>query len=86
MNKPAEARVSPLDWKTRTTRRVVVNTFAAETASALEGLGHALFLRALLCELKSGNQDILSSGEDHLSVKAVTDCKSLYGNVLKEFT
>jgi hypothetical protein len=80
------ARVSILDWRTRATRRVVVSTFAAETASALEGLGIGLHMRALLCEIRYGvgPDGLLSFDESQLPLKLITDCKSLYDHVLKD--
>ena len=36
-------RVSPLDWTSHASRRVVVSTFAAETSAAMEALGRAVY-------------------------------------------
>ena len=77
--------MSPLDWSSHASRRVVTSTVAAETSASMEALGRAMYLRALMCEVKYGRVKAphLWSEQD-MKIVMITDCKSLYDNVQKE--
>jgi len=76
---------SPIDWLSRASRRVVRSTFAAETGGALEAVGRGLYARAMLAEIVAGPSCLPHErGESPVSMKVVTDCKSVYDNVSKE--
>jgi len=76
---------TPVDWMSRASRRVVRSTFAAETGGALEALGRGLYARAMLAEILYGPTCLPHErGEDEVSLRIVTDCKSVYDNVAKE--
>ena len=63
----------------------MVSTFAAETSAAMEALGRAVYLRALLAEVMYGRRRRPHEWtEADMKVILVTDCKSLYDNVQKE--
>ena len=85
LDKDGDLPVSVLDWRSRATKRVVTSTFAAESAAAAEGLGLALFLRALIAEVYHGSAKLPTEwDEDVLPTKIVVDCKSLFDNMCKE--
>ena len=81
-----EISVSILDWRSRSSARVVVSTFAAETSAALEGYGMAAFMRAMLCEAMYGHSgaSVTDYGEEQMPVILFTDCRSLYDHVKSE--
>ena len=85
LEKTGDLPVSVLDWRSRATKRVVTSTFAAESAAAADGLGLALFLRALIAEVYHGNALLPTEwDEDVIPTKIVVDCKSLFDNMCKE--
>ena len=85
LEKTGDLPVSVLDWRSRAAKRVVTSTFAAESAAAADGLGLALFLRALIAEVYHGNALLPTEwDEDVIPTKIVVDCKSLFDNMCKE--
>ena len=54
LEKTAPVPVTPVYWVSPAGRRVVTSTFAAETSTAIEALGHGLYARALMCKVVLG--------------------------------
>ena len=85
MDEMGPVPVSALDWASHASRRVVTSTFAAETSAAMEALGRAVYLRALLAEIMFGKRRRPHEWtEEDMKVILVTDCKSLYDNIQKD--
>jgi len=79
------AVVSPLDWVSHASRRVVTSTFAAETGAAIEAVGRAVYVRAMLAEIMHGKvKGPHEWSEDQVPMRIMTDCKSLYDNIAKD--
>ena len=85
MNSTEGIRASPVDWFSRASRRIVRSTFAAETGAALEAYGRGAYVQAMLSELQAGAvKKPHEWRESVVKLYLVTDCKSLYDNMLKE--
>ena len=52
-----EATISPIDWKTRASKRVLHATFAAESQAAKEAHGLAVYVRAYWLDIHLGAAD-----------------------------
>jgi len=80
-----EVPLSVMDWLSHASRRVVRSTFAAETGGALEGLGRAMYVRAMIADVLRGPVKAAHEwGEQDVPLRMITDCKSLFDHVSKE--
>ena len=71
----------PIMWKTKTIKRVVRSTLAAETTAAVDGLDNAFFISKLLFEMLFGNfAGNPRSRTDLMPMFAFTDNDALYRN------
>ena len=61
----------PIEWQSKKIRRAAVNTLAAETISLVDAISSACYIRALLAE-------VLSCNEDNVPVVCYTDNYSLF--------
>ena len=87
LEKTEEVDVSFLDWRSRSSRRVLHATFAAESSAALEAIGMGRYLRAYMCDILFGYADhfpVTDFSEDHLRIILYTDCRSLFDNLRKD--
>jgi hypothetical protein len=78
-------RVNFATWKSKTNKRVIESSFAAETHGATMGHGTGHHLRALYVEICVGSWSV-KGGEDtpwndHTPLMMVTDCKSVYDSI-----
>ena len=77
-----------MSWKSKTNKRIVESSFAAETHGALLGHGTGHYLRALYCEIRFGGWVIQSGDElewEQLTPLVMcTDCKSVYDCISKD--
>lgn len=76
-----EVPVNIMGWKSKTNRRIVESTFAAETHAAMMGYGRASFLRSLILEIKLGEWAIKDDSANWNTVVPLvlsTDCKSVF--------
>ena len=78
-------RVNFATWKSKTNKRVIESSFAAETHGATMGHGTGHHLRALYVEICVGSWSV-KGGEDtpwndHTPLMMVTDCKSIYDSI-----
>jgi len=81
----APVDVSIVDWLSHASRRVVRSTFAAETGGALEGLGRAMYVRAMMADVLNGPEKHAHEwAEVDMPLRLITDCKSLYDHVCRE--
>lgn len=87
LEKTHAVNVNFTSWRTKTNRRVVESSFAAETHAAIMGHGSAHYQRALLCEVYYGSW-VLKSDDvawNHLiPLTLCTDCKSVYDCIKKD--
>ena len=71
----------PIMWKTKTIKRVVRSTLAAETTAAVDGLDNAFFISKLLFEMLFGTAAAkLQSKVGLMPIFAYTDNDALYRN------
>ena len=75
-------------WRSKTNKRIVESSFAAETHGALAGHGTGSHLRALYVELCHGSWTVMA-GEDlqwnqFTPLIMCTDCKSVYDCIKKD--
>lgn len=80
-------RCNFITWRSKTNRRIVESSFAAETHGGIMGYGQAHYLRVLLSEVFYG-EDLLKSDESTwgslISLVMCTDCRSVYDHVKKD--
>ena len=69
-----EGNAAPLSWRSKTLRRVVRSTLAAETSAMVDTLDTAFYLSTVLTEI------LVSKGSDAIPIHALTDNESLYRN------
>ena len=78
-------KISILDWRTGSTKRLVLATFSAETQAAIDHVGMGIYARAFICEVWHGPQLLPTQWkEEHMELHCMTDCKSLYDHLAKD--
>ena len=66
-------------WKSKASRRTNLSTFGAEASACRDALDLAEYTRAMLCEVVIGTTVFPDEWtEEHLLIRVVTDCKSLF--------
>ena len=61
--------ISFITWKSKASKRTILSTFGAEASAC----------RAMLCEVVIGRRVLPDEWtEEHLSIRVITDCKSLF--------
>ena len=68
-------RSAPIYWESKTIRRVVQSTLAAETLSATKAVDMAYYIGSIL------SQVLMKSSENKIPIKLIVDNKSLFDNV-----
>ena len=68
-------RSAPIYWESKTMRRVVQSTLAAETLSATKAVDMAYYLGSIL------SQVLMNSSENKIRIKLIVDNKSLFDKV-----
>ena len=75
-------------WKTKTNKRIIESSFAAETHAAIMGHGCGQYQRTLLLEIYYGKYVVLDSEqiawEKLMPLRMITDCKSVYDTINKD--
>lgn len=88
LERTSEVPINVLQWKTRTNRRIVESSFAAETHAAHMGYGNGHYLRVLYLEIMCGShalqQDEAADWFQQMPLYMATDCRSVYDCVNKE--
>ena len=77
-----------ISWKSKTNRRVIESSFAAETHAAMLGHSSGQYLRALLMEIQIGDW-VIRENEDvewdrFMPLVMVTDCRAVFDCVKKD--
>ena len=76
-----------LAWRSKTNRRIVESSFAAETHGATMGHGQGHYLRMLLLEVLRGEEvvrDSSSNLNDLMPLVMCTDCRSVFDCIKKD--
>ena len=74
-----------MTWKSKASKRTILSTFGAETSACRDALDLAECTRALLCEVVIGGRVLPDEwGEEHMPIRAITDCKGLFDCLAKD--
>lgn len=77
-----------ISWKTKSNKRILESSFAAETHAALMGYGNGHYLRVLMLEINCGSHAIQQpEGTDwysQMKLVMATDCRSLFDCVSRD--
>ena len=77
-----------LSWRSKSNKRIIESSFAAETHAALMGYGNGHFMRVLLLEVYNGSYAVKQGeGTDWFSQTPLimaTDCKSVFDCIKKD--
>ena len=77
-----------LSWRSKSNKRIIESSFAAETHAALMGYGNGHFMRVLLLEVYKGSFAVSQAeGTDWFSqmpLVMATDCKSVYDCIKRD--
>ena len=88
LERTSEVPMNVLQWKTRTNRRIVESSFAAETHAAHMGYGNGHYLRVLYLEIMCGSnaiqQDEGADWFNQMPLVMATDCKSVFDCISRE--
>ena len=88
LNETREIACNMVAWKTKTNKRIIESSFAAETHAAIMGHGCGHYQRTLLLEIYHGKHVVLDSErvawEELMPLRMITDCKSVYDTVNKD--
>ena len=88
LERTSEVPINVLQWKTRTNRRIVESSFAAETHAAHMGYGNGHYLRVLYLEIMCGGhalqQDESADWFGQMPLIMATDCRSVFDCISKE--
>ena len=75
-------------WKTKTDKRILESSFAAETHAAIMGHGCGHYQRTLILEIYYGQWVVKEPDqvpwEDLMPLRMITDCKSVYDTIKKD--
>ena len=75
-------------WKTKTDKRILESSFAAETHAAIMGHGCGHYQRTLLLEVYYGQWVVKEPDqvpwENLMPLRMITDCKSVYDTIKKD--
>ena len=71
-------------WKSKASKRTILSTFGAEASACRDAVDLAEYTRATLCGVVIGGRVVPDeSTEEHLPVRVITDCKSLFDRFAK---
>ena len=77
--------ISFMTWKSKASKRTILSTFGAEASACGDAVDLAEYTRATLCEVVTGRRVVPDeSTEEHLPVRVITDCKSLFDRLAKD--
>ena len=66
-------------------KRTILSTFGPEASACRNAIDLAEYTRAMLCEIVIGGEVLPNEWkEEHLPVRVITDCKSLFDCLAKE--
>lgn len=88
LERTMEVPVNFLGWKSKTNRRVLESSFAAETHAALMGYHMGQFQRTLLMEIYYGEWAVKHGSdfewEPYMPLRMMTDCKSVFDTIKRD--
>lgn len=88
LERTMEVPVNYLCWKSKTNRRVLESSFAAETHAALMGYHMGQFQRTLLMEIYYGEWAVKHGSdfewEPYMPLRMMTDCKSVFDTIKRD--
>ena len=71
--------ISFMTWKSKAPKPTILSTFGAEASACRDALDLAEYARAMLCEVLIGATVLPDEWtEEHLPIRVITDCKSLF--------
>ena len=71
--------ISFMTWKSKASKRTILSTFGAEASAFRDALDLAEYIRAMICEVLIGGRILPDEWtEEHLPIRVITDCKSLF--------
>ena len=77
--------ISFMTWKSKASKRTILSTFGAEASACRDALDLAEYTRAMLCEvLIRARVSPDEWTEEHLPIRVITDCKSLFDCLAKD--
>ena len=77
--------MSFMTWKSKASKRTILSTFGAEASACRDALDLAEYTRAMLCEVLNGSRVLPDQWtEEHLPIRVITDCKSLFDCLAKD--
>ena len=77
--------ISFMTWKSKSSKRTILSTLGAEASACRDALDLAEYTRAMLCEVLIRGEVLPDKmGEEHMPIRVITDCKSLFGCLAKD--
>ena len=77
--------ISFMTWRSKASKRTILSAFGAEASACRDALGLAEYTRAMLCEVLIGGRVLPDERrEEHLPIRVITDCKSLFDCLAKD--
>ena len=77
--------MSFMTWKSKASKGTILSTYGAEASACRDALDLAEYTRAMLCEVLSGARVLPDEWtEEHLPVRVITDCQSLFDCLAKD--
>ena len=85
LEKAEATPVSFMTWRSKASKRTILSTFGAEASVCRDALDLAEYTRAILCEAMIGGRGLPEEWrKEHLSIRLVTDCKSVFDCLAKD--
>ena len=85
LEKTEAIHTSFMTWKGKASKRTFLSTFGAEASARRDALDLAEYTRAMLCEVVIGGNVLPDEWrEEHMPIRATTDCKSLLDCLAKD--
>ena len=73
------------EWKSKASKRTILSTFGTKASAWRDALDLAEYTRAMLCEVVIGWRVLPDEWrEEHLPIREITDCKSLFDCLAKD--
>ena len=77
--------ISFMTWESKASKRTILSTSGAEASACRDALDLAEYTRAMLCEVVIGGRVLPDEWkEEHMPIRAITDCESLFDCLAKD--
>ena len=74
-----------MTWKSKASKRTILSTLGAEASACRDALDLTEYTRAMLCEVVNRGRVLPDEWEEeHLSIRVINDCKSLFDCLAKD--